>query len=194
MQKQESVMDTLAIRLQQAQAGDAAAIAEIVQQFQGMVIAIARRYRRVSLSDAIQEGYASLLTAIRLYNPSLGVPFAAYARRKVHGDVRSAMRKLWTHAARIQWEDEEERDIPAWEVAATLAQNSQFDAFSAQEWSLVFETAGLTKRERLVTEALAAGWRIKELATALGVSQETVKTWRKRGLAKLRKNLGTLRQ
>ncbi|WP_067926761.1 sigma-70 family RNA polymerase sigma factor [Alicyclobacillus shizuokensis] len=189
MEMQASRYAAIETWIKRAQIGDKAAVQALVVQFEGMLKAISRRYRGLSQADALQEAYLSLLLAIRDYDASLGVPFAAYAQHKVHGDVRTAMRRWWTHDAHLEPEDENQDRPRAWENQAALSSNRTTNPYNLPEWRLVFRAAGLSARERVVTEAMASGWRIKELAQALGVSVETVKTVRKRALRKLREHL-----
>ncbi|WP_067930146.1 sigma-70 family RNA polymerase sigma factor [Alicyclobacillus kakegawensis] len=176
--------------IERAQTGDKVAVQALLAQFEGMLQAISRRYRGLSQADALQEAYLSLLLAIRDYDKSFGVPFAAYAQRKVHGDVRTAMRRWWTHDARLERTDRDKNRPRAWDDGqAALSSDRTANPYSLIEWRLVLPAAGLSERERVVTEAMASGWRIKELAQALGVSAETVKTVRKRALRKLREHL-----
>jgi|GEM_PF-2516886 len=60
---------------------------------------------------------------------------------------------------------------------------------SLVEWYHVMHTAGLTQREKLGVVTMMEGWSSTEVAQRMGVSKETVKTWRKRGIGKMRKAL-----
>ncbi|MCL6593841.1 MAG: sigma-70 family RNA polymerase sigma factor [Alicyclobacillus sp.] len=196
-----------------AQAGDAAAVTRLLERFAPLVKAVARRYRRVAHADALQEGYAALLTCLRTYQPERGVPFAGYARRQVWGQVRSAMRKEWRCLARQYgprggtgdgtglngelWD--RPHGQPHWPEAGgdahgrgsgqASAGGSPDDGYAQAELRLWMAQAGLSAREQAGVEALLAGWTCAELAAAWGVGAETAKTWRKRGLRKLRHSL-----
>jgi RNA polymerase sigma factor (sigma-70 family) len=76
-----------------AEAGDAAARAELVETFLPAIGSIARRYRgfaKVGRGELMQEGVAGLLTAVGRYDPQLGTPFWSYASWW----VRQAMQRL----------------------------------------------------------------------------------------------------
>jgi RNA polymerase sigma factor (sigma-70 family) len=171
--------------------GDEAATRQVLERFRGMLLKIASRYRHISFADALQEGYLSILTAMTQYDCSLGIPFAAYASRKVHGDVRTAMRRWWRYEDRIEKEDTEEGHInPLWDEVQDRyghSVNSTTSEYALAEWRALFAAAGLSPRERLAMTTLMNGWKTGEVAKAMCVSAETVKTWRKRAMEKLRK-------
>jgi RNA polymerase sigma factor (sigma-70 family) len=64
-----------------AQAGDAIAREQVIDRILPLVAAAARRFRTEGLdqTDLIQEGVVGLLRALERYDPSRGVPFAAFA-------------------------------------------------------------------------------------------------------------------
>lgn len=64
-----------------AQAGDDMALARMARGNLKMVVRLARRYRRstVSLEDLINEGNIGLVRAVRKYDPQYGLPFVPYA-------------------------------------------------------------------------------------------------------------------
>jgi len=64
-----------------AQAGDDSALTRMVRSHLGLVVRIARRYRRqgVALEDLINEGNIGLVRAVRKYDASHGLPFVPYA-------------------------------------------------------------------------------------------------------------------
>ncbi|HET8527486.1 MAG TPA: sigma-70 family RNA polymerase sigma factor [Gaiellaceae bacterium] len=75
-----------------AQAGDAAAQEELIHRLLPLVEATARRYRTEGLeqADLRQEGIVGLLRALQRYEPSRGVPFAAYATWWVRQSLQEA--------------------------------------------------------------------------------------------------------
>ena len=77
-----------------AQRGDTAAREQLINRLLPLVSALARRFRSEGLdqADLIQEGIVGLLRALERYDPSRGVPFAAFASwwiRQALQDARS---------------------------------------------------------------------------------------------------------
>jgi RNA polymerase sigma factor for flagellar operon FliA len=71
----------------------------LVNEHVGLVKAMAYRLMqrvpaRVELADLISAGVLGLLDAAERYRPSLGVPFDAYARRRLQGAMLDALRDL----------------------------------------------------------------------------------------------------
>jgi len=179
-----------------AKFGDSEAREQICRDFQPLVEAVARRYYGVSFEDACQEGYVALLQAIRFFDPLRGVPFAGFARMKVHGDVRSAMRREWTHTertahTRMEREGDEgaEGMTPEDKLALRTWRAHPDEQYESIEWRELLTHAGLTRREAYSIQEGAKGRSSTEIAKEMGVSPETVKTWRKRALRKIRKAL-----
>lgn len=75
-----------------AQRGDASAQEELIHRLLPLVEATARRYRTEGLeqADLRQEGIVGLLRALQRYEPSRGVPFAAYATWWVRQSLQEA--------------------------------------------------------------------------------------------------------
>ncbi|MCL6518167.1 sigma-70 family RNA polymerase sigma factor [Alicyclobacillus sp.] len=180
-----------------AQGGDMAALNALVAEFSNIVLAVARRYRRVSYEDAVQEGYLALIRAVHAYREDLSVPFPAFAQARVWGDVRTAMRREWTIRARAVYErgeSTEEGLDAAWDRLrlreGDALEVEGMEEMVAAEWRVLFLQARLSAREQLGVWSLVEGWTLPELASRCGVSLETCRTWRKRGLRKLRAALG----
>jgi RNA polymerase sigma factor for flagellar operon FliA len=65
----------------------------------GLVRALASRLGRrlppqVDVSDLISAGVVGLIDAASRFQPSLGVPFDAFARRRIHGAMLDSLRRL----------------------------------------------------------------------------------------------------
>ena len=65
----------------------------------GLVKALALRFARrvpaqVEVNELVSVGIVGLMDAARRYQPSLGVPFDAFARRRVHGAMIDSLRGL----------------------------------------------------------------------------------------------------
>ncbi len=75
-----------------ARAGDVRAREELIDRLLPLVSSLARRYRTEGLdqTDLIQEGIVGLLRALERYDPSRGVPFAAYATWGIRHSLQEA--------------------------------------------------------------------------------------------------------
>lgn len=72
---------------------------KLVLEHVGLVKALASRLAhripaQVELSELISVGVLGLIDAAGRYRPSLGVPFDAFARRRIHGAMLDALREL----------------------------------------------------------------------------------------------------
>jgi RNA polymerase sigma factor for flagellar operon FliA len=72
---------------------------ELVLAHVGLVKAMANRLGRrlpsqVEVPDLVSVGVLGLIDAATRYQPSLGVPFEAFARRRIHGAMLDALRGL----------------------------------------------------------------------------------------------------
>ena len=79
--------------------------ARLTTAFMPLVHRIAGRYQSfgVPIEDLRQIGYLGLLTAIGQYDPERGVPFDAYARPFVTGEIRHHLRSQGTVIRRPRW-------------------------------------------------------------------------------------------
>jgi RNA polymerase sigma factor (sigma-70 family) len=112
---------------------------------------------------------------------------------KVRGDVRTAMRRWWTYERRVTRPDVRDDESPneVWDAVMADGSVSPRKANPYRDCDTWIDicSADLSPRERLSVLAVLEGWSSSEVALAYGVSPETVKTWRKRALRKLRNAL-----
>lgn len=177
-----------------AQQRDACALQELCARFSPLIQASARRYRsaRLHWDDLVQCGYEQLLIAIYTFDETRGVHFAHYAKTKVRGGlyswVRAAERtdgreRLADTRGSIGGDGAQEAEESGWLQRA--ADEGATAAFAAAEWSDFF--GNLSAREHLAIQATVIGDETTtELAARQGVGRESAKTWRKRGIAKMR--------
>ncbi len=67
-----------------------AARREVLDRYRPLVLSLARRFARRGLrsrDDLVSTGYEGMLKAVRDFDLDRGVPFAAYAQAKVHGEM-----------------------------------------------------------------------------------------------------------
>ncbi|GEO24723.1 hypothetical protein AAC03nite_05080 [Alicyclobacillus acidoterrestris] len=181
-----------------AQLGEDLMCLELLRRFHGLIYSVARRYQGTcGLEEVYQEASLSFLLAIQLYNPRRG-PFVAYAASKVRGDVRTAMRRLWRIKDRRQdvHTFEGEADADAFERAVMEENGDPIHSHTTPQsaWittetlRMMIEAAKLSSRERAWLHGFMEGWTPEAMAAAFNVSVETVRTWRKRALTKLRQS------
>jgi RNA polymerase sigma factor for flagellar operon FliA len=74
---------------------------QLVLAHVGLVKSLAHRLRRrlpsqVEVAELVSVGVLGLIDAASRYQPSLGVPFDAFARQRIHGAMLDALRRLDT--------------------------------------------------------------------------------------------------
>jgi RNA polymerase sigma factor for flagellar operon FliA len=84
-----------------APAADPQARDQLVLAHVGLVKSLAHRLRRrlpaqVELAELVSVGVLGLIEAATRFQPSLGVPFDAFARQRIHGAMLDALRSLDT--------------------------------------------------------------------------------------------------
>jgi RNA polymerase sigma-B factor len=79
--------------------------AQLTTFFMPLVHRIAARYQSfgIPIEDLRQIGYLGLLTAIGQFDPERGVPFDAYARPFITGEIRHHLRSQGTTIRRPRW-------------------------------------------------------------------------------------------
>ena len=185
----------------QAQHGDRSALAALCDRYGPLIKSTVRRYRglREQWEDLSQSACESFIRSVRDFDPQSGVFFGYYIRVRITGAVRTTARRYDVLRVRSLPLDPADFDVPqgdahpgespggshggrAWPA---LADSAAHAALSHIEWEELF--GALTPRERTAIEwTVLQGYRTRDLATAAHVGRETVKTWRQRGLRKLR--------
>lgn len=135
--------------------------------------------------DAMQVATIALYEAYRRFDPKKG-SFGGFAKRTVEGHLRHYVEKEKRIADRFRLlappkeEDEDER------IEEMAADDSHLHTERSLELREIFR--GLTeKEERTIRGLFYEGFSLTEIARMEGVSHATVSTWKRRGLAKLRK-------
>lgn len=180
------------------------AAACLLSQYHGLLAAVARKNQHtLTYEDVYQEACLAFMEAIYSYQSQLGIPFAAYAAAKVRGDVRTVLRRVWREEARTVKPSSRYHTTPdaqeAWEAETRFSERctqttgrfsgeldfaaSVVNQLLCADW---LQQSHLSSRERTYIEAMMRGATLQEIAHTMCVSPETVKTWRKRALLKLR--------
>jgi RNA polymerase sigma factor (sigma-70 family) len=189
----------LAKLIYQAQSGNRAALAEIVERFQSLVIATARRLHSGGIPwlDFVQEGNLALVEAVYSFNPRGSAGFPWYARRRVYYALYNYRRRLLRSCGRELLT----LDSPLFETEEGTAlihllsggdQGVEERILSKESYhSLRLALARLPEKQRQVMHALYfQEQRLTDVAKELGIGPSAVKGLEKRGLNNLRKLLG----
>ncbi len=80
--------------IEQAQAGDKGASERLIEENNGLIWSIARRYfgRGVDPDDLYQLGCLGFLKAVAGFDPAFGTQFSTYAVPKISGEIRRFLR------------------------------------------------------------------------------------------------------
>ena len=177
----------------QAQRGDRSALAALCDRYAPLIKSAVRRYlgQRAQWDDLSQSACESFIRSVRDFDPLAGVFFGYYIRLRIMGAVRTVARRHDVLRSRSLPLDPTDFDVPQGDAREggtlwpALEDSAAHAALSHIEWEELF--AALTPRERAAIEwTVLRGYRTRDLATAAHVGRETVKTWRQRGLRKLR--------
>lgn len=183
--------EVLTQQIRKAQAGDSQAMIALLEQFEPLVrAAVALRYPKGQEGeDLLQEAYIALLRAILQYDHG-PVSFPYYAKRMVYGATWSYKRKALRISGKESPDSVRNEDGELLSVFARIPDEHSAAAFQRPE--LESYLTPLSPRERLVIlEVVIGGMPMAELARREGVSLDTVKVWKKRAFAKIRKLVQT---
>ncbi|MCI6282974.1 sigma-70 family RNA polymerase sigma factor [Selenomonas sp.] len=169
-----------------AQAGDSAAMMELVTQYEPLLRrAAGQAHLRTIHDDALSESYVSLVRAVRDYDAALGIPFAAFAKARVYGDLRTLARRVirtWQREATV----DDRREEGFWELIEDESAAAALTRYERQA-TLAAAMRALTERERAVIRLLYFNEATQTAAAAeLGVSQQAVAAIKKRAIGKMR--------
>lgn len=81
-------------RIRAAQAGDREVCGQLVEENQGLIWSVVRRYARrgVESEDLYQLGCLGFLKAVQGFDPGYGTQFSTYAVPKIAGEIRRFLR------------------------------------------------------------------------------------------------------
>jgi RNA polymerase sigma factor (sigma-70 family) len=152
-------METQVIKYQQT--GRDRDFAPIFEGLRGL-IGVLVRDKHGTADDLFQEGCIGLVDAARTFDPSRGVPFKAYARKRIRWAISKAERIEARNAGREAYE--ETGTVEPEHVA------NQLDAV------ILAETLdGLTEQERAIVLLHAAGHTFEAIGAKLGLTTETTR-------------------
>jgi RNA polymerase sigma factor (sigma-70 family) len=158
-------------------------LTDVVRHYEPLVRSLARRMN-ISWEDACQEGRLAVIEAVYRFDPAKGCYFGAYVKRRVWAALRTLQRREWRWQAESYPSMAREEDEGEWWERLPAGMSECWDD---AVWMEQLATL-LSAREYLViARHVIEGQTLGELATAEGVSVETVKTWKRRALQKLRR-------
>ena len=135
--------------------------------------------------DILQEAMATAYTEVERgrYEPRMGIPFAAYVKGIAHNKIREARRRSWRYVLL--------EDVSAFLTHRSLLDSSDMrpDRIVERREERAFLHDGmsrLTPCRRQVLEGYLQGLSTAEIAKALGMSEDTVRQHKCRGLRNLR--------
>lgn len=170
--------------LQRVATGDTRAVAACIDQYGGLIWSLARRLliRPTEAEDAVQEVFIELWKKAHLFDPSIGSEttfVAMIARRRLIDRRRRESRRLESDAVHID-------EVPIPTTVETIKFELQDEAARAAR-----ALGELKPEQRSVLQlAVCEGWSHQLIAERLGLPLGTVKTHVRRGLAKIREELG----
>lgn len=159
---------------------------EICNQFQPLLLNVLKRYGQAPFrEDLLQAGRMGLWEAYCKYDPARG-SFPSFAARYVRGRMLQELTRQCRFRdvplSALAREDEKREELP-------LPDPRSGEAFDRVELGELATLLGrsLSPRERIILEEhILAGVPLADLARRYGVSAETVKTWKKRAVKKMR--------
>lgn len=156
----------------------------------GVAAVVKRRWpRAVDLDDAIADGVVGLVQASQRYEPESGVPFWAFAARRVRGAIFDGFRQ--DHGRRrvgarpqvLQWPDDPLFDVP--DERQDVARDGEVSLMARWLRSTV-----LPPRERIVVTGILDDRSYPSLARELRCSRANVGWIRQSAIECLRQQAG----
>jgi RNA polymerase sigma factor (sigma-70 family) len=156
---------------------------ESVEQHLALVRRIARRVSTrtkrsgtVDFDDLVQAGSLGLLEASERFDPSYGVSFKAYARKRVLGAMYDELRRLEPRSRSAALSlDAASPDGDAHALADVVSDPRATEPPIGRADPLLSNDRRFTDRHRFVVGRAAAGYSQAEIATMLGVSPSRVR-------------------
>lgn len=158
---------------------------EVAKQYEPMIKHTIKQLRlHKGFEEMYQIGLIALWEAYEKFDPDKG-HFPAYAKVVVRGRILTALKKMKGYDDRHVFPEPAVEDE---DWFATIADSA--GRVPLERDIVMLYMQGLSDRQQLwVEEAVLAGKTTREIAEEQGVSQNTVRTWKKEALKKMKKNL-----
>ncbi|WP_339061604.1 sigma-70 family RNA polymerase sigma factor [Tepidibacillus marianensis] len=166
-----------------AQQGNQEALSQLLEQYEPLMMTFAKkRYVDNNFEDTLQESRIAFMLAIRQYDPRFGVYFGYFVKQRIWQHLSSLSKKgqKWQEVSFFEgWKGEGE---------IILIDHVDLD-FSI--WKEQLECLLSEREQQLFELHWIQGFAISEIADHFQISINTVKTWKKRAMKKLRNALVT---
>jgi RNA polymerase sigma-70 factor (ECF subfamily) len=179
--------------------GDAQAWEELVARYEGRLLAYieARVPHRADAEDLVQETFLGFLVSLPNFDESrdLGAYLFSIAAHKVTDHLRRTGRRPWegahsTDGSGRPLEEFTGRARTASSAAASAEGHRIEERVLAEGLAQLvkhWKTTGQYERLKCMELILVRGWRNKEVAEALGISQQAVANYKRQTLEQLQK-------
>ncbi|KXG43938.1 sigma-70 family RNA polymerase sigma factor [Tepidibacillus infernus] len=168
-------------KIEQAQQGNQQAMEELIQQYQPLLISFAKRkYVNHSFEETLQEGQLAFIIAVQHFDPTYGIFFGSFAKQRIWRHLTSLLRKekKWQETILVDgWKED-------YNAILSTTEDLDFRIWKEQAESILSE-----KEKQFFDLFWIKGFTVAEIAEQMNVSTNTVKTWKKRAIKKLREDL-----
>ncbi len=147
----------------------------ILERYENLIKKLIKSYGlSFEFDEMLQVGRIALWEAYEKFNPSKGY-FPSYAKKYVAGRILQAAKKHLPHESEVEMSD------------SILHTTHTYEELYLEEMYIEEYVKNLSRRERLFVDCvILQGETQTELAQREGVSYETVRSWKKAALTKLR--------
>lgn len=170
-----------------AQRGDQTAFEVLCGQFQGLMKKSAGRpHLRSIYEEALGAAYESFIEAVQTYDAQLGVPFAGFAKAKVHfalWNLFKRERRRWQNECALNAEGDEANTFVCDEVR--IEEKVERKILAQELFCLIDRLPAKQRQAILLT--VVSGMGLTEAGRLLGVTPQAVFNLKKRAIQELKR-------
>lgn len=178
------------IYLKKAQAGDKEAMGMLFEGYKGMLINASHQMHLKTIGDeAVITAQESFFDAIRNFDAASGIPFPAYAKAKVYGDMRTLFKqyqKQWNRESHPIEGDED--DSPFW--SAIEDPNNVIEEYNLKSTLQAVFSKLSHQQRRLMQLLYFEDYTQMEAAKIMGITKQSVFDLKRHAFDTLRTELG----
>lgn len=162
----------------------------LLKKYEKMLYKAARqRHLKTIFNDAFSQAQLSFLEAVKTYEPAKNIPFPAYAKAKVYGDIYSFFRrekKYWQKQPLSEFA----ADSPS---SLQLADTAQKQYQEQKILNALHETFNLLspQQKKVIWAMYYLGLTQQETAACLQISQQGVNNLHQKAIKNLRQELSS---